>query len=96
MKKSLKLSLSKRLKIIEGQVRGLQKMIEDDTYCMDIIVQSTAAARALASFDEVMLKNHLSTHVIDHIKVGKQKQAIEEIMKVHRLSTHQNLKNKLS
>ncbi|MCX6779701.1 MAG: metal-sensitive transcriptional regulator [Candidatus Magasanikbacteria bacterium] len=86
MKPILKSRLSKRLKIIEGQVRGLEKMLEDDTYCMDIIVQSTAVIKALASFEDAVLKNHLDTHIIEQVKAGKQNQAIAEIMKVYRLA----------
>ena len=74
-----------RLKKIEGQIRGLQKMIEEDKYCVDIITQTSAARSALKSVEDVLLEGHLSTCVIDQIKSGKHETAVEEILKVYRL-----------
>jgi len=78
--------LLKRLKIIEGQVRGLQKMIEQHTYCVDIITQASAIKRAIASFENAMLENHLSTHVVEQIKTGDHQKAVTEVMKIYQLS----------
>lgn len=75
----------RRLKIIEGQVRGLQKMILDDTYCIDIISQASAVKEALSGVEDVLLENHLSTHVIEQIKSGDEHKATEEILKVYKL-----------
>ncbi len=86
MKKEVKTKLARRLKIIEGQVRGLQKMIEGEEYCVDVIAQTSAVRQALSSVEDVMLENHLSTHVIDQIKKGKHKQAVGEILSVYKLS----------
>lgn len=86
MKKELKGRASRRLKIIEGQVRGLQKMIEDEKYCIDVITQSQAIKEALSSFEDVMLENHLETHVAHQMKSGKEKQAVQEMLKVYKLS----------
>jgi len=74
------------LKIIEGQIRGLQKMIEQNNYCVDIITQTSAVRQALSSIEDVMLKNHLSTHVVEQIKNGKHKRAIDEILSIYILS----------
>lgn len=74
-----------RLKLIEGQMRGLQKMVEEDTYCIDIITQASAVKAALSGVEDLLLKNHLSTHVIDQVKNGKEDQATEEILKVYKL-----------
>lgn len=86
MKTEIQKQVRNRLKRIEGQVRGLQKMIEDEKYCVDIITQSSAVKEALAGIESLVLENHLSTHVLEHIKHGKEKLAIEEILKIYRLA----------
>mgnify|MGYP000261160456 CR=1 FL=1 len=75
----------RRLKIIEGQIRGLQKMIEEERYCIDIIAQTSATKQGLSGVEDLLLKNHLSTHVIDQIKNGEEAQATDEILKVYKL-----------
>ncbi len=62
--------LINRLNRIEGQVRGIKKMIENDAYCPDILVQVSAINSALNSFNKVLLKNHINTCVLDNIKKG--------------------------
>lgn len=86
MKKDVKKKLTRRLKIIEGQIKGLQKMVEEDTYCVDIITQTSAVRQALSSVEDVMLENHLSTHVVEQMKGGKHKLATDEILSVYKLS----------
>ena len=86
MKIALKKQLVRRLKIIEGQIRGLQGMIDKEEYCVDIITQASAVKKALSSFEDMMLKNHLSTHVIEQIKSGRHSKAVLEILKVYKLS----------
>ncbi len=76
----------KRLKIIEGQIRGLQKMLDEETYCVDVITQASAVKKALGSFENAMLENHLGTHVVHQIKSGEHAKAITEVMKVYKLS----------
>ncbi len=77
--------VSHRLKRIEGQVRGLHKMIDEKKYCIDIITQSSAIRNALASVEDLMLQNHLTEHVAHQMKHGKEKLAAEEILKVYKL-----------
>ena len=77
--------LIRRLKIVEGQVRGLQEMIEKDTYCIDVITQTSAVKQALSNIEDVLLENHLSHCALNQIKSGKEKKAIGEILKVYRL-----------
>lgn len=86
MKEDTKRKVIRRLKLIEGQVRGLQRMVSDEKYCIDIITQTSAIKEALAGVEDLMLENHLSTHVIEQIRSGKNKQAISEILKVYRLA----------
>lgn len=86
MKAEIKTKALRRLKLIEGQVRGLQKMVEEEKYCVDIITQSSAAKEALSGVEDLILENHLSTHIIHQIKHGKESQAIGEILKVYKLA----------
>lgn len=85
MRKDIKPRAIRRLKIIEGQIRGLQKMVEEDKYCIDIITQASAIKEALSGVEDLLLENHLSTHVIHQIKNGEDAQATEEILKVYKL-----------
>lgn len=80
-----KQKLIRRLKIIEGQVRGLQEMIEKDTYCIDVITQTSAVKQGLTVIEDAMMENHLGTCAISQIKGGKENKAKEEILKVYRL-----------
>lgn len=74
-----------RLKIIEGQIRGLQRMVEKDTYCIDIITQTSAIKQALSNVEDVVLEGHLGHCVVGQIKKNQTKKAVEEILKVYRL-----------
>ena len=85
MKIDQKNKLIKRLKIIEGQVRGVQNMVEKGTYCIDVITQSSAIKQALSGIEDVLLENHLATCVVDQIRNGKEKQPTMEILKVYKL-----------
>lgn len=64
-------SLMNRLNRIEGQIRGIKGMLENDAYCTDIITQVAAASAALNSFNKELLSNHIKTCVIDDIKADK-------------------------
>jgi len=86
MKQDIKKKAMHRLKIAEGQVRGLQRMVEQEKYCIDIINQSLAVKEALSGVEDLILKNHLSTHVVEQMKSGKQAKAINEILSVYKLS----------
>jgi len=86
MKKTIKKQVQNRLSRIEGQIRGLQKMVDDEKYCIDIITQTSAVRKALSSVEDIILENHLSTHVIEQIRSGEDKKAIKEIMDVYKVS----------
>ena len=85
MDTKLKEKLVRRLKLIEGQVRGLQKMIENDVYCIDIITQTSAVKQGLSSVEDVLLENHLSGCIIHQIKSGQTEKAKAEVLKVYKL-----------
>jgi DNA-binding FrmR family transcriptional regulator len=80
-----KQKLVRRLKIIEGQIRGLQEMLANDTYCIDVITQTSAVKQALSSVEDALMESHLGHCVIDQIKNGQEKKAIGEIVKVYQL-----------
>lgn len=74
-----------RLKIIEGQVRGLQKMLENEAYCIDVITQASAIKQGISNIEDTLLEHHLSHCVVHQIKEGNAKKATDEIIKVYRL-----------
>lgn len=74
-----------RLKRIEGQVRGLQKMIEQDTYCIDVITQTSAVKQGLSSVEDLLLESHLGSCVLDQVVAGQVDKAKGEILKVYKL-----------
>jgi DNA-binding FrmR family transcriptional regulator len=71
----IKASNVKRLRRIEGQIRGLQKMVEEDRYCADIIVQIASVQEALRSVGRALLKNHLHHCAAQAIRHGNEEQA---------------------
>jgi len=83
--KQANIKLLRRLKIIEGQVRGLQDMLTNDTYCIDIITQTSAVKQALSGVEDALMENHLGTCLIHQIQKGKESKAVEEMLKVYRL-----------
>ena len=86
MKKDMKEKIIKRLKIAEGQICGLRRLVEEERYCIDTINQFLAARQALSKIEDLILENHLSTCVVDQMRSGKEKQAIEEILSVYKVS----------
>ncbi|MCR4587338.1 MAG: metal-sensing transcriptional repressor [Lachnospiraceae bacterium] len=71
--------LIKRLNRIEGQIRGLKGMVENNAYCPDILIQVTAATSALNSFSRVLLSNHIRTCVTNDIKEGHE-ETVDELL----------------
>ncbi len=86
MRKDIKSKTLRRLKLVEGQIRGIQKMVEDEKYCVDIITQSSAVKEALSAIENLILQNHLETHVLHQMKHGKEKLATAEILKIYKLT----------
>lgn len=77
--------LTNRLNRIEGQIRGIKKMVENDSYCADILMQSAAAAAALKAFNIDLLSSHIHTCVTDDIKAGKNGTVDELVDTIERL-----------
>lgn len=74
-----KKELTKRLNIIEGQIRGINQMIADDRYCNDVLIQIVAASNALKSLGNNILQSHLKSCVVNDIQNGNL-DIIEEVM----------------
>ncbi|MFD2637928.1 metal-sensing transcriptional repressor [Piscibacillus salipiscarius] len=79
---SEKEGISNRLKRIEGQVRGLQKMVEEDRYCVDVLVQISAVQAALDKVGYQMLERHAKMCVTNAVKEGNGDEYMDELMKV--------------
>ena len=80
-----KTKIIKRLKLIEGQIRGLQKMVEEDRYCIDVITQTSAVKQGLSNIEDLLLESHIGHCLINQIKSGKSDKATDEILKVYKL-----------
>ena len=77
--------LVRRLKIIEGQIRGLQNMVEKGIYCVDVITQTSAIKQGLSNVEDILLESHLGHCVVNQIKRGETNKATKEILKVYQL-----------
>ena len=75
----------KHLKRIEGQIRGLQNMVATDTYCIDIITQTSAVKQSLSTVENVLLESHLGHCVRHQMSSGQVAKATEEVLKVYKL-----------
>lgn len=78
-----------RSKIIEGQFKGLQKMIDSEEYCMDILTQGLAIQKSLASLNKLILENHIRTHVTDMLSAKEEQsheKAIAELLSLYELN----------
>ena len=74
-----KKNLIKRLNRVEGQIRGINKMVEEDRYCEDVLIQISAVVNSLRSMSNELLKSHLSTCVVEDIK-NDNLEVIDEVM----------------
>ena len=85
MRKDIKASCQKRLSRIEGQVRGLSKMVDEDRYCIDIVTQISAVRAALRRVEREVLQEHIG-HCVEHAIVSgdatEQRQKIAELMEL--------------
>lgn len=72
-------SLTNRLNRIEGQVRGVRSMLENDAYCIDILTQVSAINSALNSFNRILISNHIKSCVAEHVREGDD-QVLDELV----------------
>jgi DNA-binding FrmR family transcriptional regulator len=78
--------LDARLASIEGHIKGIRKMVQEDTYCVDVIKQTFAVQRALERFEAELLKGHLSSCVPTGFKQGRNEKMIEELTELFALA----------
>lgn len=71
-----------RIKIISGHLKKIEKMLEDDAYCIDIVHQSRAVQSALKNLDILIIEDHLNHCVIDQVKNGEEKKTTQELLKL--------------
>ena len=83
-----KKAVSDRLRRIEGQVRGIQRMVEEDQYCIDILTQVNSAASALKSVGMGVLDDHVRHCVKESVESGDSEEKLEELLKGEGLSVH--------
>ena len=76
-----------RTRILQGQLRGVEKMIDDEAYCVDIITQTLAIQKSLRSLNKLLVENHLRTHVSEMFDEGgsRREVAVDELLKVFEL-----------
>ncbi len=76
----------KRLAYVEGHLAGVRRMIEQDTYCVDVLKQTYAIRRAIEKAEAKMLKGHLSHCVVDAIEGGKAQPVLDELVELYELA----------
>jgi DNA-binding FrmR family transcriptional regulator len=81
-----------RTRILAGQLRGLEKMIENEDYCVDIVTQSLAIQKSLGSLNKLMVENHLRTHVTEQFEAGgdERERAVAELLHLFELSSNRS------
>lgn len=84
--KDIKERILHRFKIVQGHLKKVVQMVDDDTYCIEVIHQSHAIQQALKEIDNLTLEHHLKSCVTDAIKGGRQDEAVAEVMQVFKKS----------
>lgn len=89
MIKDIKRRALHRSKILQGQMKGVEKMIENENYCMDILTQCLAIQKSIASLNKLVLENHVRTHIKEKLSSSSaktQEKAVEELLGLYELS----------
>jgi DNA-binding FrmR family transcriptional regulator len=76
----------RRLAYIEGHLKGIRKMVEEDQYCVDVLKQTYAVQRAIDKFESLLLKGHLNSCVIEGIYEGRDQEVVKELEELFDLS----------
>jgi DNA-binding FrmR family transcriptional regulator len=76
----------KRLKYIEGHLGGVRRMIEQDTYCIDVLKQTFVVRRAIQKLESVLLEGHLHGCVIEGVKEGREEDVLSELLELYSLA----------
>lgn len=83
-----------RASIIEGQFKALRKAIDDEAYCMDILTQSLAIQKSLASLNKLVIENHISTHIQEMLTSGDEQMKEKAIAELSQLYELNNIRGK--
>lgn len=75
----------RRMKIIAGQVQALERQIEEDRYCMDVLDLSMSIQKALRSLDALVIEGHLRTHVVEQMTGGETDRAVAELLRLYKI-----------
>ena len=75
----------RRLKIIGGQVAALERQVDEDRYCVDILDLSLSIQRALRSLDALVMEGHLRTHVVEQMTGGEVDRAVGELLRLYKI-----------
>jgi len=86
MNTELKSKIARQLRVTEGQIRGLQKMVDEDQYCVDVITQISAVRNSLSTVEGKILESHLQTCVVKQMQGKNKDKAIAEILSVYKLA----------
>ena len=76
----------KRLNYIEGHLGGIRRMVEEDTYCVDVLKQTFAVRRAIQKLESVMLEGHLHNCVIEGVQEGREDEVLGELLELYSLA----------
>lgn len=87
MERAVKADLLKRLNYIEGHLKGIRTMIEEEKYCPEILKQTFAVRRAIGKLEALMLDGHLHHCVVEGIKDGREDQVVDELMELYGLAS---------
>ena len=75
----------RRIRILQGQVAALERQVDEDRYCMDVLDLSLSIQRALRSLDTLVIENHLRTHVVEQVSSGETEKAVRELLRLYRV-----------
>lgn len=86
MKEDTRKDVVARLRSIQGHLRGVEKMVAEDKYCVDVLRQTMAIEKAMQRIDELILEGHLETCVADSFREGRSKNTVAELVDIFRTS----------
>jgi DNA-binding FrmR family transcriptional regulator len=81
----IRLQALRRLKILSGQLQALERQIDEDKYCMDVLDLSMSIQKALRSLDGLVIEGHLRTHVVEQLVGGETERAVKELLRLYRV-----------
>jgi DNA-binding FrmR family transcriptional regulator len=76
----------KRLNYISGHIEGVRKMVESDTYCVDVLKQTHAVRKAIEKFEALLLDGHLRSCVVEGVKEGREDQVLGELLELYQVA----------